>query len=322
MEKEIDLLPPISAIMPVQNGMQFLERSRTNIDQVLTYGDELIVIDDGSTDGTYNFLKLWEKENPQVRVIKKRSSGLIDALTLGIKESKHSWFARLDVDDVYPRGKFLKQKKVIHKSVGAIFSDYEFIDQNNNVIGMLASPIESHATSISLVNGLRTPHPSALVSKDVYFSVGGYRNDDYLVEDLSLWLRMTRESKLISVPEVLLSYTLHGNSVSVLKRAEMQKNKKYILKSIGVLKSDIDYCFEFPSHLLDLYSKTNFANQRKITFIHDLLTLYKYGYLRRCFSIKNMHLLRREIFRIEIGTDIYKLVMEQKARNLVRNLKI
>jgi hypothetical protein len=228
----------------------------------------------------------------------------------------------LDVDDVYPREKLLKQKRLIHKSVGAIFSDYEFVDQNNNVIGTLASPIESHATSISLVNGLRTPHPSALVSKDVYFSVGGYRNDDYLVEDLSLWLRMTRESKLISVPEVLLSYTLHGNSVSVLKRAEMQKNKKNILKSIGVLKNDIDYCLEFPSHLLDLYSKTNFANQRKITFIHDLLTLYKYGYLRRCFSIKNMNLLRREIFRIEIGADIYKLVMEQKARNLVRNLKI
>jgi glycosyltransferase involved in cell wall biosynthesis len=321
MEKEIELLPHISAVMPVRNGMRFLKRSRTVIDQALMSGDELVVIDDGSTDGTHHFLKLWEKENSQVRVIKKRSSGLIDALSLGIKETKHSWFARLDVDDVYPHEKFLKQKKMIRGSVGAIFSDYEFIDQNNNVIGMLPSPIESHATSISLVNGLRTPHPSALVCKDVYFSVGGYRNDDYLVEDLSLWLRMTRESQLISVPEVLLSYTLHGNSVSVMKRAEMQKNKKNILKSIGILKSDIDYCFEFPSNLFDLYTKTDFANQRKITFMHDLFSLYKHGFLSRSFSIKNLNSLRKEVFKIEIVEGIYKLVMEQKARTLVRNLK-
>jgi glycosyltransferase involved in cell wall biosynthesis len=318
MGKEIELLPQISAVMPVQNGMQFLKRARTKIDQALMYGDELIVIDDGSTDGTYNFLKLWEKENSQVRVLKKRSSGLIDALTLGIKESKHTWFARLDVDDVYPREKFLKQKRMIHESVGAIFSDYEFIDLNNNVIGVLPSPVESHATSISLVNGLRTPHSSVLVRKDVYFSVGGYRNGDYLVEDLSLWLRMTRESQLISIPEVLLSYTLHGNSVSMLKRAEMQRNKKSILNSIGILKSDIDFCFEFPSRLLSLYSKTNFASQRKITFMHDLLSLYRSGFLNKCISLKNLNTIRREMFRIETLDGIYKLGAEKKARNVLR----
>lgn len=320
MGNKLQMFTNISGVMPVRNGLKFLPRSRIIIEQILATGDELIIVDDGSTDESYAFLRRWEKENPQVHLIKNDSHGLVNALNLGIRESKNSWIARFDVDDIYPTNRLSIQRASIDEGVGAIFSDYEMIDSNNMSLGILPSPVESHATSISLINGNRTPHPSVLFSKAAYESVGGYRVQDFLVEDLSLWLRMSRESKLISIPQVLLQYTIHSKSVTISKSLEMRANKKKLLKTIGIYEQDLSYCLYNSEDILAMYKDTMYVSKRNISYIYDLLTLFELGFLSKQSFKPNIKVILNEVTKLENCKAVFSLGKEKRRRDKIRKI--
>ncbi len=313
-------LPRITALMPVRNGIKFLARSRTMLDSSLTIGDELIIINDNSNDGTSGFLEKWKAENSQVRVIKNSGNGLISSLQLGVAESQNRWIARYDVDDEYEINRLEIQRKAISKEVGAIFSDYKFFAESDIGLGVLASPVEHHATSISLINGNRTPHPSVIFSKEAYLESGGYRASDYLVEDLSLWLRMSRISKLISVPEVLLNYRLHKQSVTLTNQKEMKRNRTALLSSTGINKSDIDYAFENLSVIFDSYEATENKSMRQALFLYDLISLFKYVDHSKRISPAIYQKLTKKLLRPDMARTIFNLRREQKLRQRFRGL--
>lgn len=314
-------LPRITALMPVRNGMKFLEQSRVTLDASLALGDELIIINDNSTDGTSDFLEKWQDENTQVRVIKNRSSGLISSLQLGVAESQNKWIARYDVDDEYETNRLEVQRNAISHEVGAIFSDYKFVADPDFNFGILPSPVEAHATSISLVNGNRTPHPSVLFSKDVYLDSGGYRDFDYLVEDLSLWLRMSRVSRLISVPEVLLKYRIHSQSVTLSNQQEMKEKKGTLLGSIGINQSDVEYSFKNLNEIFKSYESTNYKSKRQASFIYDLISIVRNHHNEKSISPMTYARLTGLLLRQDVARAVIELKNEQKARKAIRGYK-
>ena len=308
----------ISALMPIRNGEKFLSRSREMIEKCLNKDDELIIIDDGSSDNSLVMVEKWATENSQVRVVKNSSPGLVNALNLGVIESNNNWIARFDVDDIYPSHRLQSQRMAIKSDVGAIFSDYEFLDLHGISLGFLPSPIESHATSISLINGNRTPHPSALFSKEVFQSVGGYRSADYLVEDLSLWLRMTRESKIVSIPEILLYYSVHSDSISIKKQQQMVKNKLKLIKSIGICQSDTEYCKIFTDNILKSYESSTFEYKRTAAFVYDFSTLVLRGEIKTGINIKTSNAIIKNFIKFGFAKAIVDLKLEQIKRRKYR----
>ncbi len=313
-------LPRITALMPVRNGIEFLGQSRIILDASLAPGDELIVVNDNSVDGTLDFLTNWQAENSQVRVVNNKKSGLISALQLGVAESYNNWIARYDVDDDYESDRLEVQRRTISGGIGAVFSDYKFTSNSKLDLGVLPSPIESHATSISLINGTRTPHPSVLFSKEAYTESGGYRDSDFLVEDLSLWLRMSRVSKLISVPQVLLNYRMHPQSVSLANHKEMKMKKISLLNDIGVNDSDIEYSIKNLNTIIESYSATSYRTKREASFIYDLLSLVRSKQVTSRKVSKNYIQLTKVLMRPEIAIAISDLRKEQRARHVFRAL--
>jgi len=313
-------LPRITALMPVRNGMKFLGQCRATLDASLSLGDELIVVNDNSVDGTLDFLNAWQAENSQVRVIQNRKSGLISSLRLGVDESNNNWIARYDVDDQYETNRLEIQRRAISSETGAIFSDYKFFSDTKMDLGTLPSPVESHATSISLINGNRTPHPSVLFSKPVYYECGGYRDSDFLVEDLSLWLRMSRLSKLISVPKVLLKYRMHSQSITSSNQQEMRLRKDSLLNDIGISKVDIEYSIENFNTILESYLSTGDVSKRQACFVYDVASLVKHKPGTSQIAPKKYLELTKALFRPEIASAIYRLRKDQKRRHLLRNL--
>ena len=313
-------LPRITALMPIRNGMRFLTESRAVIDQSLADGDELLVIDDNSTDGTSEFLDIWQKENSQVRAIKNKSTGLISALKLGVNESQNNWIARYDVDDQYDVGRLKTQREAITSGVGAIFSDYEFISADGKHLGIIESPVESHASSLSLINSNRTPHPSVLFSREVYFHSGGYRDSDYLVEDLSLWLRMSRQSKLISVPKVLLRYKLHQNSVSAINRNEMLIAKARLLKNIGINPLDIAYCVNESEEIYRSYKGSPGESRRRLLYFYDFVSLLRTNLFPKSISKISWASHLREMATFSNVSHVNNLRAERRLRSNYRAL--
>lgn len=90
----------ISVIIPVYNGEEFIERSiKSCLSQ--TYSDiEIIVVDDGSTDGTKEVVEELIKGNNNLRLIKNEHGGVCKARNTGIENANGEWISFLDADDV------------------------------------------------------------------------------------------------------------------------------------------------------------------------------------------------------------------------------
>jgi glycosyltransferase involved in cell wall biosynthesis len=187
--------------------------------------DELIVVNDGSSDQSQFITEKYRSIDSRVILINTSGIGLVAALNLGISTARNNWVARFDVDDKYLQNRIDEQRKLLRENVSVIFSDYCFISQTDRRLGSIYCAVLPIPTALSLVSGQRTAHPSAVVNRRLLIESGGYQIQDFPAEDLALWLRMSHFGEIISVPLPLLHYTLSKNSISAQNR-EVQKNKK------------------------------------------------------------------------------------------------
>jgi glycosyltransferase involved in cell wall biosynthesis len=260
----------ITVLMPVKNGEPFLNQAIQQIEENVKKDDEIIVVDDGSEDGTQLILKKWSKDNHKVRVLRNPKLGLVEALNLGIRESSNDWIARFDVDDGYRPERLGLQRSLITGQTAAIFSDYEFIAENGKNFGVIPSPMEHAPTTISLHFSQQTPHPGVLYNRRSIESVGGYRKSDFPAEDISLWLRLAKVGQLVSVPETLLSYRLSRNSVSAQNRKIAVSITRSVVSEIGVNPANALLCLDTWKEIGELYSVQKLGAQRTILFYRNL----------------------------------------------------
>jgi glycosyltransferase involved in cell wall biosynthesis len=261
----------ITALMPVKNGIHYLPSAREEVSKNCRSTDQILIVDDNSTDGTLEFLHKWECEDKRVKVIHNNGNGLVDALNLGIKESKFPWIARFDVDDLYSSDRLEKQRRYLNKTVAAIFCDYQFVDHESRNLGIMPSPVTNDAIKLSLKFGRRTPHPGVIFNREMSITAGMYRSDEYPAEDLGLWIRLSKLGELISTPQVLLYYRVSPNSITSLKQREMVIKRNEIIQV-----SDLDHtCFlKFHSinQLLNSYRDYPNQKERSMHFLIELLS--------------------------------------------------
>ena len=264
----------ITALIPIRNGGQWIAQLRIQLEACLSRQDEILFVNDGSTDSTQIELTRWAKEDTRLKILTSNGKGLVAALNLGVIEAANDWIARFDVDDLYKSTRITSQlsllQPVSESLIGAIFTDYIFRDQNNNYLGYMPSAIFPEPMALSLVSSQRTPHPSVLLNRAAVIDSGMYKVEDTYAEDLGLWLRMAHNWELRSVPEPILEYTLHSNSVSLKNNNEMLQSKSRVFTKWGLNRSSIEKCsIEFKT-IAEEYSKFSFADARVLLFVRDL----------------------------------------------------
>ncbi len=267
--------PKLSIVLPVKNGMRYLEDSKQSLLSNCQMNDEILVIDDNSTDETLNFINDWRKRDSRVRLLRNKGSGLVSALNFGVAESQNEWIARFDVDDKYANDRLNLQRAEIKSGVVAVFSDYTVFKNDNLHLGTIPSAVFPSAVSLSLKSSQRTAHPSVIFSRNAALSAGGYRSDDFLAEDLSLWLRLSRIGKLKSIPTNLLFYRISNNSISSRNRPAMIRKRSEILKEIGVLESDIKSVGESWEQIFRDYEDLSHSATRQILLCQDFYNCVK-----------------------------------------------
>jgi glycosyltransferase involved in cell wall biosynthesis len=116
----------ISILLPIKNGERHVNKSLLNLLNTIGTTDEILVIDDDSTDGTKDIVLMNFKNDSRIRYLKNINPGLVNALNFGIKESINNWIARADVDDQYEVNRISEQRKKISVKTVGIFTDYDF----------------------------------------------------------------------------------------------------------------------------------------------------------------------------------------------------
>jgi glycosyltransferase involved in cell wall biosynthesis len=265
----------VTLLLPVKNGSKYLLDSLDNLVKIAEEQDEILIINDFSTDDSLDLIQKYQRHDQRIRVINNVNAGLVNALNIGIKESSNNWIARCDVDDSYDSKRIVIQKNAINPEIAGIFTDYEFFAEGDKSLGIMPSAINSESVSVSLSKSQRTAHPSIMYSKEAVLSAGGYRKEDFPAEDLSLWLRMSKEGKLISIPKVLLKYRLTPNSVSMQKRGLIQEKTRNLLTSIGINSKDFSFTSSNLESILENYNNTESSTRRKLLLLRELVDIQR-----------------------------------------------
>jgi glycosyltransferase involved in cell wall biosynthesis len=260
----------ISVLMSVRNGSQFLPNSIKDIESNVLKNDEILIVNDGSSDRTGELLANWASDNRQVQIITTEALGFANALNLGIKEASNDWIARFDVDDRYPSNRLTVQRSLISNDLGAIFCDYEFWSESGKSLGVIPGAINASATAVSLISSQRTPHPGVIFNRVSVIDSGGYKEQDFPAEDISLWLRMAKAGIMITAPQVLVNYRLSQSSMSGSNRNLGLGKTKKLIEEIGINLESIGNCLTNWREMFKEYDTEALSSERKLLFYRDL----------------------------------------------------
>ncbi|MBW2261313.1 MAG: glycosyltransferase [Deltaproteobacteria bacterium] len=93
-------MPLVSVIMPVRDALPFLDEAVASVLGQSLEDLELVVVDDGSTDGSADRLRAWSGRDPRVRLLESPARGIVPALNHAVREARGALVARMDADDV------------------------------------------------------------------------------------------------------------------------------------------------------------------------------------------------------------------------------
>lgn len=213
--------------MPVYNAEVYL---RSAVQSVLdqTYRDfELVVVDDGSRDGSLAILQEFAAGDPRVKIVSRPNTGIVGALNDGIASSSAELIARMDSDDLCEPERFAKQIAFMdanpdHVLVG---SQVMLIDPEGASLCEKRDTEYTHAEIDGAHLAHRWPlvHPTIMVRKSALQTVCGYRRKYEWLEDLDLFLRLAEVGKIASLRDVLLRYRLHPNSICHTREADQDR---------------------------------------------------------------------------------------------------
>jgi glycosyltransferase involved in cell wall biosynthesis len=197
----IGRFPLITAIVPLYNGAEFIEEAIRSIATQTLPVDEIIVVDDGSTDGGVEKIRRLAAQY-NLRLIQQQNAGQSAARNAGVDHAHGDLIAFLDQDDAwYPNHLAELVKPFLEKRdvpFGWSYSDLDEVDEAGELIcsGMIRSSQQSAHPKLDLVNCLRQDMfilPSAsLISRHAFLRVGGFDNRLSGYEDDDLFLRLFR----------------------------------------------------------------------------------------------------------------------------------
>jgi len=234
-----DSSPAVSVLLPVFNGAQCI---REAVESILTQtfrNFELLVVDDGSTDGTRELLD--SIEDPRIRVLPNEGNrGLPYSLNRGLSEARAPLIARMDSDDVSLPQRLAAQVDYLaaNPRIGACGSWVEtFGDGDGEVWAYPESPQDVKA---GLLFRPTLAHPSVMLRKAVFGETGLCYDPEFRSsEDYDLWARAAECVLLANVPEVLLRYRLPPPAANkdVIKESYADKVRQRLLQDLGLKPS-------------------------------------------------------------------------------------
>jgi glycosyltransferase involved in cell wall biosynthesis len=204
----------VSAIIPTYNRRPLLERALKSIFRQTRRPDEVLVIDDGSTDDTPAHIP---ERFPDVRYIRQARGGVSTARNCGIREAKGEWLAFLDSDD-----EWLPQK--LECQLEALGAKPEFLLCHTNEIwirrGRRVNPMKKHEKFGGRIFQACLPlciiSPSSTVlHRNLFDEVGLFDEDFPVCEDYDLWLRVCARRPVLYLDEPLtVKYGGHDDQLS------------------------------------------------------------------------------------------------------------
>lgn len=212
--------PLVSVIIPAYNAKRTIRQALTSAQRQTYPYLEIIVVDDGSTDGTMSMIP---EENNILPIIHSHNRGLSAARNTGVEKARGQYIAFLDADDQWHPQKIAIQvkealkiedlgllgTKFVRTQENETFLDFPEIQQDN-------LPLEPYDIYAFMEHWSFLPS-TVLMPRSLYLEVGGCADEWVCTEDRDLWLKTVYKKKAYRVPLPLTYWTQAPHSLSNTK---------------------------------------------------------------------------------------------------------
>jgi glycosyltransferase involved in cell wall biosynthesis len=204
----------ISVIIPTYNSAEFLTSSIESVLRQTFSPLEIIVVNDGSTDNTYNILEPYLTE---IRYFSQTNAGPGAARNLGLRHAKGEYIAFLDADDIWLPQKLERQMDLFLKNsnIGMVYSRYvEFF--TNGCTNTTTLPKKAYSGKIfeRILVGNFICMSTVVVRSRTLNLIGMFDESLITAEDTNLYLRIAKTWQICAIEEVLVNRRKHVDSLS------------------------------------------------------------------------------------------------------------
>lgn len=225
--------PYVSVVIAVYNGAETIEKALDSVAAQTYTNVELICVEDGSRDTTFEVLSNWKKNHPSIHMTliqNEKNMGLAASLNRGIDAARGEFVARIDADDMWTPEKLEKQVTYLssHPDIDMIGTFY--INEKGKDKRYIRLPVTNKEIKKTMFRKNPFGHSCVVIRKKAITDAGGY--DGSLREDRDLWFRLLPHIQFHNVPEFLVVRnisTSHFVSPKELRR-NIQTVHTYIKK--------------------------------------------------------------------------------------------
>lgn len=240
----------ISVIVPVHNGARYIERCVHSIVKSSYKDLEIIVVENGSTDNTYEICKLLSEEDDRIRLLSTKQCGLPNARNIGIDNANGDWISFVDADDYISEVMIQRlMETTVEYSADLVFCDFihgnedsfDFSEMGCSIDG-LKNAEKMTLDSFFFETYLRAQYKYSVVWNKLFNrrTLGEIRfnRNLYYIEDRNFVIQYVLNcNNIISIPDKLYYY--YKNEDSISNSADQQQRMAQVyatLSDIDVLK--------------------------------------------------------------------------------------
>lgn len=228
----------VSVVIPVHNHEQFIGETIESVISQSYPHIQIVVIDDGSTDGTRNVLEMYKDK---IIVNRQMNAGVVAARNSGIQKATGEYVCILDCDDL-----FLPQKVELQISLFKNRPDVGLVHTGASVVRPGSRGWEVWYNQTPIEYSSKEQYIQALIRSNIIvcstvmvkrelFSQVGLFDDNYRYngEDYDMWLRLLTCCNFGCIPQVLLNYRWHGTNMSrlmdqsIIRRIQVEGAKRF-----------------------------------------------------------------------------------------------
>ena len=310
--RDNEKMPKVSVIIPAYNAMSYLPQT---LESVLnqTYQDfEVIIVDDGSTDNVEDWIK--KVTDSKVKYISQQNQGPAVARNTGITNSKGTYIAFLDADDLWHPQKLEKQVDILDKSpkVGLVYSWVGSVDEQGTVNSKIRKNYaEGNVWQKIIEHNIIECGSNPMIRRACFEQVGKFDPQIAYAQDWQMWLKIASFYDFKVVKESLVYYRAHSGNrskkwylmeqnyqaliekvfASMPSNLQVYKNRCYSFaylriawKTLQSLNGECQKSIEFSRKAIDYYPQIIYSRKfirlsLALTIVR-LLGLQKYNYFR------------------------------------------
>jgi hypothetical protein len=217
MMSKLNGFPLVSVVIPAYNAAAYLQKAIESVLQQSYQNIELIIVDDGSTDATWEIAARYQ--NSHIKLVQKQNGGLSSARNAGIRESTGDYIAYLDADDFWAPEKILRQLEImqLHPEIGFTSTATKVESPEGDCLNIWPCPVETDSfleLLFSQNGSVAGSGSSVMVRRELQLAAGFFDEALKSLEDIDMWMRLASLGRYACVPEVLTTLLKRPGSMS------------------------------------------------------------------------------------------------------------